>query len=210
MNQYTVYKISLVFLFLTLPASTCFANELRTRYATIIYEQEDYLSQFNKRISIQSFSDLKESTKNITESDEVIYKLDAIIEKIEKLLHVYIMDLKFNIILLPTATEVKKYYKIEYGGIAFDYVAFYCPHNKTVYISLNDINEYVLAHELTHVLIAQYFKDSASAIIQEILAHFVETHIGFWSAIICFQFRPDRFCLGDQIFGRSASDWKRI
>lgn len=176
MNQYSIYKVSLLLLFLTV--STCFADELKTHYATIIYDQEEQLSKFNKRISVKSLSDVTGSTAVLTAGDEVRYKLDLLVEKIERLLHVCPRDLKFDVRLLTSTAEVQQHYRIKYG-INSDYIAFYSPQNKTVFISVNDLNKYVLAHELTHVIIGQYFMNPPSAIIQEILAHFVETHIEF-------------------------------
>ncbi len=178
MKQHITYQVSLVFLLFTAPISTCFANELRTAYATIIYEQEDRLSQFNKKISIKDASNLKKNAKILSDTEAIRYKVDSLIEKIEILLHVWPRDFKLNLRLLNTTYEVQKYYKVYYGNYC-DYIAFYCPRNKTVFLSVNNIDEYVLVHELTHAVLDQYFLIPPSAIIQEILSHFVETHIDF-------------------------------
>jgi hypothetical protein len=176
MQQYIVCKLILVFLLLIVPSSTCIADELKMRYGTIIYKQADQLSQLDNSISIESFSDLKKSTRSIT--DAVRYKLDSVVEKIELLLHVCPRDLEINVMLLTNITEVRNHYKSHYG-IDRDYIAFYSPQKKTVFISVRDIDNYILAHELTHAIVDQYFETPPSAIIQEILAHFVATHMEF-------------------------------
>ncbi len=174
--KYAIYKVSLIFLLLS--AATSIACDFSTHYTTLIYEQEEQLSKFNKRISAMGFSGLGKSPEIATVSDEVRHKVDSLIEKVEILLHVCPRSLRFGIMLLSTKTDVQQRYKLQYG-INGDYVAFYSPQNRTLFVSVDDINNYVLAHELTHVIIDQYFEKSPSAVIQEILAHFVETHIEF-------------------------------
>jgi len=176
-KQHTLHRVLIAFLLLAAPVAPCFSHELQTRHATVVYQQEDQLLRFNHRISVTSFSRHKKDARAITVSDEVRSKLDSIIEKIEVLLHVYPGDLKFNV-LLTTAADVQRHYK-DYYGIDNEYIAFYCRQNRTVFISVDDVNEYVLAHELTHVVIDQYFRDPPSATMQEVLAQFVETHIEF-------------------------------
>ncbi len=174
--KYAVPKISLIFLLLSATASL--ACDFSTHYATLVYEKEEQLSRFNKRISVRGFSGPERRPGIATVSDEVIYKVDSLIEKVEILLHVCPRSLRFGIMLLSTKNDVQQQYKMQYG-IGGDYVAFYSPQNRTLFVSVDDIDNYVLAHELTHVVIDQYFEKSPSAVIQEILAHFVETHIEF-------------------------------
>ncbi len=176
MTQYSIYFV-IVGLLLVI-ATAGFAEELRTRYANVSYEREKQLLEFNHRISIKRLSDLKKSSGLLTVEDEVRYKLDSLVEKIELLLHVCPRELKFDIKLVNTSDDVQEYYKNKYG-IKPDYVAFYSRQNKMVFISVNDIRNSVLAHELTHVIVDQYFTNTPSPVIQEILAHFVETHIDY-------------------------------
>ncbi len=176
MIQYLGYFVSMGLLFFT--AASGFAEELTTRYATVYYDREEQLRDFNQRISVKRLSALKKDANIPATGDEVRYKLDSLIEKVELLLHICPRDLKFDIKLVNTSAEVQEYYKNKYG-IKSDYIAFYSPNNKTVFFSVSDIGNSVLAHELTHVIVDLYFTNRPSAVIQEILAHFVETHIEF-------------------------------
>jgi predicted metal-dependent peptidase len=88
----------------------------------------------------------------------------------------YPRTLNFRIMLLSTDTEVQQAYRSRYGK-SVDYIAFYAPKDKTVYISVDDIRLGVLAHELAHVVIEHYFLNSPPNKIHEVLAQFVETHL---------------------------------
>jgi hypothetical protein len=81
-----------------------------------------------------------------------------------------------TIVLLPTGRDVQKVYMSKYGRSA-DYVAFYSPRDNTVYVAVNDVRVGVLAHELTHVIIRHYFPQPPPAVIQEVVAQYVDSQI---------------------------------
>jgi hypothetical protein len=58
-----------------------------------------------------------------------------------------------------------------------DYIAFYAPKDKTVYLSVNDIRIGVFAHELGHLIIDLFYGTTTPSKIHEVLAQFVETHL---------------------------------
>lgn len=79
--------------------------------------------------------------------------------------------------LLATAEEVQSAYESRYGTAGVQYVAFYSPRERTLFISVDDIGLDVLAHELTHVIIDQYFYQHPTAVIHEAVAQYVVSHI---------------------------------
>jgi hypothetical protein len=85
-------------------------------------------------------------------------------------------ELKITIVLLSTDDEVQRIYRDKYGR-RVDYIAFYSPRDKTIFISVNDISLGVLAHELAHVIIDRYYGIPTPVNIHEILAQYVESHI---------------------------------
>ncbi len=163
-------------LFLLMSASISSGYELKTRYATIIYENEKLLRQFNREVSLGSLSYLIRNKTSITADDEVKNKLDAIVERIETILDMFPKELKFKVILLPSDTDVQKIYRKKYGKNV-DYIAFYSPREKTVFVSVNDISLGVLAHELAHVIIDLFYGIPTPVNIHEVLAQYVESHI---------------------------------
>ena len=152
------------------------AYELKTQYATVVYDNQELLQEFNDAISLGSLSYLLRDRKSITSGDEVRNKIDVVVERVEAVLDMFPGGLKFTIVLLPRDTDVQRVYRAKYG-VNVDYVAFYSPKEKTVYVSVDDIRLGVLAHELTHVVLNRYFGVSPPTKIHEVLAQFVETHL---------------------------------
>jgi len=163
-------------LFFIMSVSPSFGYELKTVYATIMYENEKLLRQFNKEVSLGSLSYLTRNKTSITADDEIKNKLDAVVERIEAVLDMFPRELKFKVVLLPSDTDVQKIYRNKYGKTV-DYIAFYSPRDKTVFFSVDDISLDVLAHELTHVILDYYFGVSPPEKIHEVLAQFVEAHL---------------------------------
>lgn len=58
-----------------------------------------------------------------------------------------------------------------------DAPAYYNHRKKTLYISSKNINEFILAHELAHVVLCNYFLIEPPAQAQEILAIYCDSHL---------------------------------
>lgn len=163
-------------LFLALSVSATDGLELKTRSASVIYEKEDLLRQFNRNVRLGSLSYAVSNKTSITYEDEVKNKVDVILERVKAVLAMFPKNLNFTIILLPSDSDVQKIYTGKYGK-KVDFISFYAPRDKTVYISVDDVRLGVLAHELAHVVIDFYYDTSPGVKIHEILAQFVETHL---------------------------------
>jgi hypothetical protein len=167
-------------LFTGLIILTCFsvssANELKSRYTTIMYSNEDQVRRFNNEVSLGSLSYLLRNRGSVTTGDEVKNKVDVIIERVESVLEMYPKALQFHIVLLPSDSEVQAIFRKIYGKDA-DYIAFYSPKDKTVYLSVKDIEVTVLAHEFGHMIIDFYYDIATSEKIHEVLAQYVEEHL---------------------------------
>jgi hypothetical protein len=169
-------KIVLSGLFVIIFSSDSFAYELTSRYTTIIYAGDDQMRRFNKEISLGSLSYLLKSKTSFTAEDEVKHKIDVLIERVETILEMYPKELKFNIALLYSDDEVQSLFRKKYGRTV-DYIAFYSPRDKTIYVSVKDIELGVLAHEIAHVIIDFYYGMATPTKIHEVLAQYVENHL---------------------------------
>jgi hypothetical protein len=85
-------------------------------------------------------------------------------------------EVKFTVSLLSSDDEVQRIYRSKYGK-SVDYIAFYSPRDKTVFVSVKDIDTGVLAHEIAHVIIDLFYGIATPAKIHEVLAQYVETHL---------------------------------
>jgi len=152
------------------------ASELKSRYTTITYNNEDQIRKFNNEVSLGSLSYLMRDRGSITTGDEVKNKVDVIIERVESILEMYPRALKFHIVLLPSDDDVQEIFKKKYRRDV-DYIAFYSPRDKTVYVSVKDVELTVLAHEIGHVIIDFYYGIATPRKIHEVLAQYVEEHL---------------------------------
>jgi len=152
-------------------------SELRSRYATLRYPDKELLKEFNSSLRLNRKLKYYVSQKNIvTTEDEVMAKLDTIIEKAEIVLDMFPANLHITIILLDSAGDVSRLFKTKYGKKA-RHIAFYSLTEDTIYISVNDSRLKVLAHEIGHAIVDHYFKVRPPYNIHELMAQFAEQHI---------------------------------
>jgi len=172
-------KICLIIFFLLvfhLFFTSVYAGELNSRYTTIIYSNESQLRRFNKEIKMGSLSYLMRNKVSISFEDEIKNKMDVLIEKVESILEMYPREIRISIILLDSDKEVQGIYHKKYGRNV-DFIAFYSPKDKTIYLSINDVELAVLAHELAHAVIDHYYGITTPTKIHEVLAQYVESHL---------------------------------
>ncbi len=170
-------RIIIIFLIIFAFVSTSsLAYEIKSKYTTISYEREEQLQKFNKEIRLGRLSYLLKDKKGITYKDEIKNKVDVIVERVETILEMFPNEVNFKIALLSSDDEVQAIFKEKYGR-TIDYIAFYSPKDKTIFLSVEDIDIRVLAHEFAHVIIDMYYGIPTPAKLHEILAQYVETHL---------------------------------
>jgi hypothetical protein len=165
-----------IILFISFSYSITSGYDLKTRYTTITYENEEQLRKFNKEFSLGSLSYLIKNRQSITVNEEIANKTDALIEKVETILEMFPKEIKFTIVLLNSDNEVQRIYRSKYGTNV-DYIAFYSPRDKTVFVSVDDVELDVLAHEFSHVIIDFYYSTRTPVKIHELLSQYVEEHL---------------------------------
>jgi hypothetical protein len=170
-----ILKAVLIIGFLLLAYSVAFGHELKSCHATIVYGSDDQLRRFNKEIWLGSLSYLLSDKKSVTMDEEVINKLDVLIERVETILSMYPKEVRFTLVLLSSDKEVQREFrKYRKDG---DYIAFYSARNKTIYVSVRDVDIGVLAHEIAHLIIDLYYGIRTPSKIHEVLAQYVENHL---------------------------------
>ncbi|MDH5523346.1 MAG: hypothetical protein OEY01_05070 [Desulfobulbaceae bacterium] len=158
-------------------ASAASGAELKTRYATVRYSDAELLRKFNDEFYLgRRLTYQLRGMEALTVADEVRNKLNVVVEKVEAVLDMFPPILAFTIVLLPTDDDVQAVYFKKYGK-RVDHIAYYSLSEKTIYISVRDVNLQVLAHELGHVVVDHYFKVRPPYKIHEVLAQFAEVHI---------------------------------
>ncbi len=170
----SIVILALLFVLLSFAVSSGF--ELQTRYTTISYGNEEHLRRFNKEIVLGSLSYLLRNRTSITLNDEIRNKIDILVERVEAILEMYPKNVKFTISLLPSEDDVRETYQRKYGR-RVDFISFYSPRDKTIFVSIKDIDLAVLAHETAHAIIDIYYGRTTPTKIHEVLAQYVEAHL---------------------------------
>jgi hypothetical protein len=148
------------------------------RYVTLNYlGNKELLREFNSQLILGRKLRYFLQKKNIvTVEDEVIAKLDILVEKAETVLDMFPDKLHITIVLLPTRRDVAAVYKQKYGKHA-DHIAYYSLKEDTIYISVDDTELRVIAHEIGHAIVDHYFQVRPPYNIHELMAQFTEKHI---------------------------------
>ena len=141
------------------------------------YDDIALLQKFNDELYLGRQLSLQvRQQKAFTIQDELQNKLNIIVEKVETVLDMFPAKLYVTIVLLPSSKEVQEVYFQKYGK-RVDHVAYYSLGEKTIYLSVRDVNLSVLAHEVGHIVVDHYFQVRPPYKIHEMLAQFAEAHV---------------------------------
>lgn len=169
--------VALFFLAALLLPADLIALQGQGRYVTLHYTSRELLRDFNDNIDLGRKLGYLIKNKNIvTVEDEVLAKLDAIMEKAEVVLDMFPKNLRINVVILPTANDCSAIFARKYGKRQ-NHIAYYSLSEDTIYISVADTKLEVLAHEIGHAIVDHYFTDRPPYTIHELMAQFVEKHI---------------------------------
>lgn len=149
----------------------------KSRYVTLHYASRQALHDFNDQLILGRKLRYYLKKKNIvTVEDEVLAKLDIIIEKAEVVLDMFPENLHITVVILPTRRDVAAVYKKKYNK-RVNHIAYYSLSEDTIYISADDTKLRVIAHEIGHAVVDHYFKVRPPYNIHELMAQFTEKHI---------------------------------
>ncbi len=192
-------RISAIYLisFLILAASGfALAEETGTEGATTGEEAWDAIRGSYATIYVQSGIDLKRAAqkidvdfarydpvekkifleKEMSEREALANKIDILIRKARKILDMYPQNFRVDIKIYNNDEELRNAYKDIFEEAA-SHKAFYIHKFKTIYISVDNLSASVLAHEIGHAIIDNYFSVTPPTKIAELLACYVDLHL---------------------------------
>ncbi len=177
MNRFfTIISPVLFLLVIISPVQDSFALEIETEYAVIQYPNKKVLKAFNRDLYMGRFKYNIRKKSNDTIEDEVKNKIDFIVEKVMKVLSMYLPELRFKVTIHSSKRGVRESFQRIYNMKA-NYIAFYSPSENHVYYSANNADLRVVTHEIGHVVAENYFKVSPPQNIHEVIAQYAEKHI---------------------------------
>ena len=171
------YKITLFLIsFSILLAGDADCIEIKSRFVTITFDKQAHLRKFNDKLHMGRLRYLMRGRSALTVEDEVKNKMDVITEKTRSILAMYPPHLSYSMHMFTDMDGVQKMFiklhRKDWRRPAF----YYKPENK-VYISIKNTRLKVVAHEIGHVVVENYFKVSPPVKVHELLAQFAEKHI---------------------------------
>lgn len=145
-----------------------------TRYADIFYAKAQELHSFTRNIG--------SGIRFLTESPErnpllARNRVDRIVDLVARLLDMRPEGLHFKIELYRTQGELDRIYH-GHGMMGSAPPAFYVHATRTIAVEFETVTDRILAHEIAHAVICFYFGTPPPARTQEVLAQYVDKHLG--------------------------------
>jgi hypothetical protein len=170
--------LALALLFVLLTAASAPATDERswnyeTRYATIVFSDKKDLAALTRIIGrdFSLFSEHPEKNPLLTRS-----RMDKLVETVMTLLDMRPENLHFSIFLLKERSDVTAAYR-RLGMMGKAPPAFYNHQSESVTVSVEDVTDGMLAHEIAHAVICFHFGTPPPMKMQEILAQYVDKHL---------------------------------
>ncbi|MFQ5586264.1 MAG: hypothetical protein ACE5GF_05510 [Thermodesulfobacteriota bacterium] len=159
-----------------IPHATGVDDDWRTSYktqqATIHYNGAAELYTFTQKIGGRGRRGIAYERNPTSTSN----RIDRIVYRVKLLLDMHPVNFHFDIYLYPTYSALKEVYR-GMGMMGKVPIAFYSHRSRSIYVSLEMLNEGVFAHEVAHAVINRYFATPPPARMQEILAQYVDRHL---------------------------------
>ncbi|MFA6281836.1 MAG: hypothetical protein WCY05_04990 [Candidatus Omnitrophota bacterium] len=168
---YLVALCALTYIF----GALSYAETVETKYFTVLLCPDCSAAEFAKKINSESsirFETYREpgpDIKSIIEAD-----VDALYLEVGDVLDMQLDSYHGKINVHPDNITVSK---IAFGDVQIiesPLPSIYVPSQNTIHVSLKDVSAGMLAHEMAHALISNYFVVAPPPKVQEILAGYVE------------------------------------
>ena len=155
-------------------------ESLATKYTVIHYQSIKDLGKFCAKVKYGPKNWGLEVLFSGTRPDALMEitskKIDLVFEKVQKILGMQKEMDKVNINIYQNKEQLHEAYSEIYQRTC-NIRAWYRHANNTVYINANDLQEGMLAHELTHAIVDHYLLVRPPHATAEILARHVDSHL---------------------------------
>jgi hypothetical protein len=154
---------------------------VESSYATIFVKRAMDLGSIVRRIDVSfaRYDPIEEQfffNKGISDEERLANEIDVIVRKAKKILDMYPQEFHINIRIYESDEELWDIYEGIFNERQ-EHKAFYIHKFRTIYISLPNISESVLAHEIGHSIIDSYFTVLPPDKIRELLSCYVDVHL---------------------------------
>ncbi|KKN01165.1 hypothetical protein LCGC14_1130540 [marine sediment metagenome] len=146
-------------------------KQTETKYAIIHYNNDEIFNCFLKNITPFSFGNWFRKPN--------LFCIDKLYERVQKVLGIDSeSSTKITIKLFANRKNFVNEYNRLYGKTNKKLPrSLYDFYYKVIYVNVKDISEGMLAHEFTHPIFREYFRQAPPRVLAEILATYVESHL---------------------------------
>ncbi|MCF6178993.1 MAG: hypothetical protein L3J63_06355, partial [Geopsychrobacter sp.] len=152
------------------------AAKMTTAFAVIEYSEHADLQTFGENVGRGRRGGVVVQEISGPLAIETSLRLSHLVGHIQMILGMQQIDLRFRIKILASPRQVQRVYREMYGADT-DYIAFYAPRSKTIFLAASTLRPEVIVHEIAHVIVDRYFGKAPSVKVHELLAQYVETQM---------------------------------
>lgn len=153
----SVFTSFLVVIFCLAVVGTSAAMEFSTKYSLIQFSEYKDMDDFIWRLG-------GERVDYLNNPQSASSKIDRIVDRVQTILGIIPRDLRFRINLCR-------------GMLKNDLKSYYEYNTKSIYMSVDYASQGILAHEIGHAIINNYFPSPIPSKVQEILVQYIDKYL---------------------------------
>ena len=151
-------------------------QRIDSRYCTIWVDRQLDVGQVNRKVSIWGIRPQTSIAAFTSPNEQLAAKCDTLFRRVEELLGMYPPGVHVTIAIARRHEQIRATHAARYG-FGTDAVAFYVFEINAIYAAARELSSSVLAHEMAHCVIDQYFGIRSPRQVEEILPMYVDAHL---------------------------------
>lgn len=154
-------------------------QQLETRHAILLFESSEVLAGFDRQIRYRPGQDAARELRQASDGDgdsDIAGKIDALFMRVQEILDMRRKMARVTIKIYPDSATLQEVYQRLFPG-ENPMRAWYLFEKNTIYVSVADLHEGMLAHEMAHAIIDHFFAVRPPSSTAEILARYVGKHL---------------------------------
>lgn len=160
-------------------ADTVTWQSLTTKSTIIRFQSQNDLERFNYNLDYGQgggFLGLFSGSGGSDISTKLAKKVDDLVLRVQEILDMRKYMRKVQIDIYPNKEKLQEAY-IREVGTSGEYRAWYMFNKHIIFLQSEDISAGMLAHELGHAVIGNYFQVRPPPATEEILARYIDAHL---------------------------------
>lgn len=154
-------------------------QQLETRHAILLFESSEVLAGFDRQIRYRAGHDAARELRQASDGagdNGIAGRIDALFMRVQEILDMRRKMARVTIKIYPDSAALQEVYQRLFPR-ENPMRAWYLFEKNTIYVSVADLHEGMLAHEMAHAIIDHFFAVRPPSSTAEILARYVGKHL---------------------------------